>query len=455
MRWGRTKSARTSGPDAGIVPDREGWKPRWTSFRDFDVGKRHQASNTLPKTMNELQTIRRRLAHYELLGEIGRGGMGVVYQALDTRLRRKVAIKVLLAAVADATSRRARLLREAQAAAQFNHPSIATVYEIGEAHTEDRQLAGRSGDVVYIAMEYVEGRDLRHHLEEGLALHDVVSYGVQIAEGLASAHRAGVIHRDLKPSNVRITPEGRVKILDFGLAKVSWDEVDPAASAEIPLTKTGVILGTIPYMAPEQLEGSELDARADLFSLGVILYQLLTGYLPFDGARLVDYVRSLTSGASRSPSKSNPAIPARLGRLVERLLARHPEDRWSSATTVGAELQAIAQGDPGSVPTMSMKALRFEPGLKVCRWPWGGAMLSLMAILGGWAFHQARRIPPAAELVESKVAASSTARRVWRTTGLEGSNLCPMRRVEPRPSGDRTSVPSCGCAGRAESSPAE
>ncbi|MEM7353680.1 MAG: protein kinase [Acidobacteriota bacterium] len=335
------------------------------------------------------------LAHYQLRRQIGRGGMGVVYQAYDTRLQRQVAIKVLPALMADAPGRKARLMREARAAAKLNHPAIATIYEVGETHTEDSELAMFSKEVIYIAMEYVEGDDLSWRLQEGLAMDEAVDIAAQIAEGLASAHRAGVIHRDLKPGNVRITPEGRAKILDFGLAKIDED-VDPNTPTQPALTKTGVVVGTIPYMAPEQFEGTGLDERADLFSLGVILYQMLTGSLPFAGARLVDYVRALANQEPESPSKSNPHIPDRLGRVVERLLAKDPEDRYPSATAVCGELRAIASGDPGSVPTLVDSTYRSALRPQRRPWPkeiWGVAAMLLLA-LAVWAVFRTYRPPP-------------------------------------------------------------
>ncbi len=336
----------------------------------------------------------KRLAHFELQKEIGRGGMGVVYQAFDTKLLRTVAIKVLPALVADAPARRARLMREAQAAAKLNHPAIAVVYEIGEARTDDPELAAFADEVIYIAMEYVEGVDLRFHLEAGLSMEQAVDFAKQIAEGLASAHRGGVVHRDLKPGNIRVTPEGRIKILDFGLAKVSWGDPEPDAKTKAALTKTGVIVGTVPYMAPEQFHGTDLDARADLFSLGVILYQMLTGHLPFDGVRLVDYVRSLANQEPESPSKSNPAIPARLGRLVEQLLARDPSDRVPSAVTVGVELAAIAQGDPGSIVTRTESIYRDSLRPLRRRWPTVAAALVVILAAVGWGLVSSRQTLP-------------------------------------------------------------
>ncbi|MEM7584852.1 MAG: protein kinase [Acidobacteriota bacterium] len=334
------------------------------------------------------------LAHFELRKEIGRGGMGVVYEAFDTKLLRTVAIKVLPALVADAPTRRARLLREAQAAAKLNHPAIATVYEIGEARTDDPELAAFADKVIYIVMEYVEGVDLRYRLEAGLRLEEAVDFARQIAEGLASAHRAGVVHRDLKPGNIRVTPDGRVKILDFGLAKVAWGEPGSEAKTKAALTRTGVIVGTVPYMAPEQFQGTDLDERADLFSLGVILYQMLTGQLPFQGARLVDYVRALAKQELESPSKSNPAIPDRLGRLVEALLAQDPNERVPSAVTVGTELAAIAQGDPGSVPTLTESIYR--EALRPWRRRWSSIALACFAVVAavGWGLYSSQRAAP-------------------------------------------------------------
>src|SRR6185503_15884423 len=214
------------------------------------------------------------LGHYRILQQIGSGGMGVVFRALDLNLGREVAVKVLpSSAVADPIAR-ARLLREARTASVLNHPSICTVYEVSE-----------DGELIWVAMELVEGKAIAEMIgATGLPTDTVLHYGIQIADALAHAHGRGVIHRDLKSTNVMVTPPGRAKVLDFGLAR----RVDPESSQMVSgqglsLTETGVVVGTPHYLAPEVILGHEADGRSDLWTLGVLLYEMVSGSLPFEG----------------------------------------------------------------------------------------------------------------------------------------------------------------------------
>src|SRR5688572_23787459 len=210
-----------------------------------------------------------RLGPYEIVAPIGAGGMGIVYLAEDTRLHRRVALKFLPPSVALDPHARARFLREAQAASALDHPNIATVYEVGDWN-----------DQLFIAMRYYEGETMRQRIERGpLSIPEAVGAAGQIAAGLAAAHRAGIVHRDLKPANLMVTRDGQVKILDFGLAQVF-----SSAEVTVPrLTDPGMAVGTIAYMAPEQATGETVDARADVWALGVTLFEMLTGGLPFTG----------------------------------------------------------------------------------------------------------------------------------------------------------------------------
>ena len=239
-----------------------------------------------------------RLGPYEIVGLIGAGGMGEVYRARDTRLGRTVAIKLVQDLSADDHARQ-RLVREAQHASALNHPNICTIYEIGEANGQP-----------FIAMEYVEGRPLNEATpQDGLPIERVVGFGIQIADAVAHAHDHGIVHRDLKPANVIVTPEGRVKVLDFGLATRTWHE-GAADAATAPLTQPGVIAGTIAYMPPEVLQGTLADVRSDIWSLGTMLYELTTGRLPFDGRTAFE----LSSQILRGPPR--PLTGARPGRVV-------------------------------------------------------------------------------------------------------------------------------------------
>jgi len=219
--------------------------------------------------------IGRQLGSYRIDSLLGSGGMGEVYRARDTTLERDVAVKLLPALASDDPQRRTRLLREARAAASLNHPNICTIHEVGEAE-------GRA----YIAMEVVEGESLSKRVaERPLPAGELVRFGVQLADAVAHAHERGIVHRDLKSSNVMITPEGRVKVLDFGLAKSLGGEelADLSTHADLSLTEPGAVVGTLPYMAPEQLRGVPADARSDIWALGVVLHEMAAGARPFTG----------------------------------------------------------------------------------------------------------------------------------------------------------------------------
>src|ERR1051326_1455295 len=269
----------------------------------------------------------RTLAHYRILERIGAGGMGVVYRARDTQLERPVALKVVGDDAQLDERARSRLLQEARMASALNHPNISTVYEAGKAEGE-----------TYIAMELVEGRPLSALIGgDDLPVETVIRYGAQLADALAHAHERGVVHRDLKGANVIVTPEGRLKILDFGLAKRVIGERDEATHTIETLTSEGVVAGTVPYMAPEVLNGERADARSDLWALGVMLYQALTGHLPFQGRTAFD----ITSAILRDPVPPLPAsVPPGLATIVRRLLEKSPGERYQRASEGRAALGA-------------------------------------------------------------------------------------------------------------------
>ncbi len=346
-----------------------------------------------------------RLAHYEILEEIGHGGMGVVYRAHDTRLRRSVAIKVLPSLLQSEPERRARFRREARAAAKLNHPNIATIYEVNEAGLEpapaiedgeNREGATsiRVRDCLYIAMELVPGRDLHELLKDGkVPLRDAIDFAIQIADGLDLAHRNGIIHRDLKPRNIRVTPEGRVKILDFGLAKVVRGEtvVAPISDAgpDALHTAEGMIVGTVPYMAPEQVEGRVVDARSDLFSLGVVLYQMATGQVPYPGGSLVQFVQSLAKVIPARLTDGCPEASLELEAIVGKLLAREATDRYPTASTVLRDLKSLASSEVTILETFP-SAIGAPPRRK--RTPWrlvGAIVVAVVLVAGlGWLVGQ-------------------------------------------------------------------
>lgn len=268
-----------------------------------------------------------RIAHFEILGLVGTGGMGEVYRARDTRLGREVAIKVLPPATVEDEIARARLLREARMACRLNHPGICTIYDVGESE-------GRA----YIAMELVEGRSLDAVLAGGpLPVEQVRSFGRQLAEALAHAHEHGVVHRDLKSANVVVTATGRVKVLDFGLAKpLAGEEPEAAATRSQPsLTAAGTLAGTLAYMAPEQLRGRPADERSDIWALGVVLYEMLAGTRPFRG----DTGYELSAAILNEPAPALPGtVPPALAAVVGRCLARDPDGRFQRADEVRTAL---------------------------------------------------------------------------------------------------------------------
>ena len=272
------------------------------------------------------------LTHYAIDDKVGQGGMGTVYRARDTVLGRVVAIKVLSAEAANDAELGPRILREAKAASRLNHPNIVTVYELG-----------RSGETEFLVMEYVEGRSLSTEIPSGgLPINRVVDYASQIADALAAAHEAGLVHRDMKPGNVMVTPSGRVKVLDFGLARHlpvdAGAETTPATTEFV--TRHGVA-GTIGYMAPEQIEGQPADARSDVFALGIVIFELLTGRRPFVGDTAWKTMQATVTTAAPDVSRLRPDTPPALVRIVSRALARKPEDRYPSARELANDLQAL------------------------------------------------------------------------------------------------------------------
>jgi serine/threonine protein kinase len=285
-----------------------------------------------------------RLGPYEILTPLGAGGMGEVYKAKDTRLDRTVAVKVLPQHLSASSEVRQRFEREAKTISQLSHPHICALYDVGN-----------QDGVEYLVMEYLEGETLAERLLRGaLPTEQTLRYGIEIADALDKAHRQGIVHRDLKPGNVMLTKSG-VKLLDFGLAKA----VQPAASASpltsLPtqapaLTAEGMILGTFQYMAPEQLEGREADARTDIFAFGAVLYEMATGKKAFSGSSQASLISAILRDEPLPISQVQLMAPPALDRLVRGCLAKNPEDRWQSAGDVGKQLKGIAEGSEAVLP---------------------------------------------------------------------------------------------------------
>ena len=286
-----------------------------------------------------------RLGPYEILSPIGAGGMGEVYKARDTRLDRTVAIKILPPGVAADHERRARFEREAKTVAALSHPHICPLFDIGD-----------HGGAMFLVMEHLAGETLAERLRKGpLPLDQALAIATQIAEGLAAAHRQGVIHRDLKPGNVMLTKAGagstgspQAKLLDFGLAKLRAAGAPLAASVTMsvptqePATSAGTILGTVPYMAPEQLEGKDADARSDIFSFGAVLYEMLTGKRAFEGGSHASLIAAILEHDPTPLSSVLPVTPPALDRLVRKCLQKDPDRRWQTASDVADELRWLA-----------------------------------------------------------------------------------------------------------------
>src|SRR5262249_37771410 len=271
-----------------------------------------------------------RLGPYEVVSRVGAGGMGEVWRARDTRLDRSVAIKILPADLAKNTQFKLRFEREAKTVSQLNHPHICTLYDVGDD---------------YLVMELLEGETLDDRLARGpLPLADVLKYGAQIADALDRAHRGNVVHRDLKPGNVMITKSG-AKLLDFGLAKAAGlDEVFDGATVQKPLTQEGTILGTFQYMAPEQLEAAEADARTDIFALGALLYEMATGQRAFVAKSKASLIAAIVKEQPQPISEIVPLTPPAFEHVVAKCMAKDPEDRWQSARDVAQELRWIGEG---------------------------------------------------------------------------------------------------------------
>jgi Tol biopolymer transport system component len=289
-----------------------------------------------------------RLGVYEIVTLIGAGGMGEVYKARDGRLDRTIAVKVLPSRVASDPTLRQRFEREAKALAAFSHPHICSVFDVGHAATDQ-------GAIDFLVMEYLEGDTLAQRLAKGaLASDTAFRYAVEMADALDKAHRKGVIHRDLKPSNVMLTPQG-VKLLDFGLAKLALHSPDAdftkAPTASSPLTGVGTIVGTYQYMAPEQLEGQEADARSDIFAFGAVLYEMFTGRKAFEGKTQASVVAAVLERDPAPVSLVQPTSPPALDQIVKTCLAKNPEERWQSAGDVGRQLQWIRNGTTPSSAT--------------------------------------------------------------------------------------------------------
>jgi serine/threonine protein kinase len=315
-----------------------------------------------------------RLGAYEIVGALGSGGMGEVYRARDTRLGRDVALKFLPDDLAADPDRRARFDREARALAALNHPGIVSIYAIET-----------DGGQPFIAMEYVEGRVLTDVIPKGgLPLDRLLAIATQVASAVAAAHTHGIVHRDLKPANVMVGPRDLVKVLDFGLAKLR--EHDPNAAETVPrvqdITGEGSILGTVAYMSPEQAEGRTVDARSDIFSLGVLVYEMAVGERPFKGDTSLSVLSAILRDTPRPLLEVNPSLPRELARVVRRCLAKDPDERYQSTADLRSDLDDLRQASHAG--ELRLPASIVGPS-KAASGRWALAAGLALAALGGMA----------------------------------------------------------------------
>jgi TolB-like protein/Tfp pilus assembly protein PilF len=340
-----------------------------------------------------------RLGPYEILSPLGAGGMGEVYRAKDLRIDRTVALKVLPEEFFENEERRARFGREARTLASLSHPGIALLYSFEEIPGPSSSSPGSSATRHLLVMELVEGEGLDQKIAAGpLPLEETVSYARQIAEALAAAHEKGIVHRDLKPANVMVMKDGRAKILDFGLAKVAGSGESAKADTTLPTdmkTREGVVMGTVPYMSPEQVSGRPLDHRTDIFSLGVILYEMATGRRPFQGDSSAELISSILRDTPRPPGELRKGLPVNLERIVQRCLEKSAADRVQSARQILDGLRGLTTEAPATptaappasrpAPAADSGAARADEGFWVAVLPfkYGGTDASLTALAEG------------------------------------------------------------------------
>jgi len=340
------------------------------------------------------------ILQYTILEKVGEGGMGVVYKAHDNKLDRLVALKFLPERISVSQEDKARFLQEARAASAVMHPNVCVIYDIAEH--DHRQ---------FIVMEYVDGQTVRQQLETGnLKLDIVISYAIQIAEALQEAHSKSVVHRDIKTDNIMVNSKNQVKVMDFGLAKLK---------GSLKLTRTSSTVGTLAYMAPEQIEGGEVDARSDIFSFGVVLYEMLTGHLPFRGEHEAAMVYSIVNEEPQPLQKYLPEAPSDLVHILNRLLEKEPDERYQSIGDVVIELRRLkkqtsrvsrvvptARPSEGSIeiPVKTSEGVRARVLSKKMLWPIIGGAVVILGIIGWLIFRPGQQLPSGAAAKEKSIA---------------------------------------------------
>src|SRR6185369_8561454 len=347
--------------------------------------------------------------HYQFVEKLGAGGMGEIWKAQDTRLNRFVAVKILTSASAGDPERRRRFIQEAQAASALNHPNIITIHDIIS-----------EGDAEFMVMEFVQGKTLIDLIPKGgLRVPQVLKYAVQMTDALQTAHAAGIVHRDLKPGNVMVTETGLVKVLDFGLAKLTDSSplsqtIGPGDDttrtiAEAPLTVEGSIIGTVSYMSPEQAQGKKVDARSDIFSFAVVLYEMVTGTRAFAGDSALSTLSAILRDETRPIPEIAPDTPPQLEHVIHRCLRKHPDQRFQTMKEVQTALGALKHESDSGMLYRTRAGMEPFPPAKRSTLPMGmtwltgaGAAVVVLAVAGGgawWWTHRAPTIEPAAPVV--------------------------------------------------------
>jgi Tol biopolymer transport system component len=329
----------------------------------------------------------KRLGPYEILSAIGAGGMGEVYRARDTRLERIVAVKILPDHLSDRAELRERFEREARTIASLNHPHICTLHDIGQQDGTD-----------FLVMEYLEGETLAERLKKGpLPLAQILQYAIEISDALDKAHRKGITHRDLKPGNIMITKSG-TKLLDFGLAKLRQDAAPTTPLSELPtakeaITAQGTILGTLQYMAPEQVEGREVDARTDIFAFGVVVYEIATGEKAFEGKSQASLIAKILETDPPPISSLQPMTPPALDRVIKTCLAKEPAERWQAANDLCRELKWIAESGAQAGPSTGGVTPSSKSRHRMVLWAAASLVVAIVG-LTVWSLRPAPAVPP-------------------------------------------------------------
>ncbi|MBN1629142.1 MAG: serine/threonine-protein kinase, partial [Thermoleophilia bacterium] len=319
------------------------------------------------------------IAHYEITSKIGEGGMGVVYKARDTHLDRYVAIKVLPPVKVADPDRQRRFVQEAKSASALNHPNIVTVYDVGQQEGVD-----------FIVMEFIEGTPLDELIPpKGMRLSDALKHAAQVADALAAAHEAGIVHRDVKPGNVMVTEKGLVKVLDFGLAKLtaiaSAGEDEATSTVKVPggsSTEEGAILGTVSYMSPEQAQGQKLDARSDIFSFGCVLYQMVTGTQPFLGSTMMSTLAAVINKDPKPVHEFGKGVPSELERIIHHCLQKDRRQRWQSMADVRISLEYLHR--EGQAGRASQDGRGLQKPRRPVVWVAAAILVGAVSILGAW-----------------------------------------------------------------------